>query len=358
MLDDEYKVSENEILKHITSVKEKKDFKRSVLAGGLQATFKGKKLLWKRITIAILYLVAVGIMIGYGFAVSSRTDSGNLGHLTTIATVVSDIFIFLIAQINMSNGPLTTAFLVIGMRCFLFGFGGTYWFVGYCFLFLLVTLVIGWYIASLSLPLELYKPKKSKPKKKLIMRIIKHPLFTYIFANVVWAVVVAIVATVDLGVPTEAFELYGTTYEPWTWGVASYFITWIFAMLAYTYRLGQRRGKGIRDVLVFCGKKKVSTYLLMLILTYLLTILIAVFWFIISDELFILFCVLFLPLILISVYTFKVNFSKNEYRIFADIKELNAKTQKILDREEEIRGKMTNLKKSTTQRVDKEIEEV
>lgn len=236
------------------------------------------------------------------------------------------------------------------MRCFLFGFGGKYWFIGYCFLFLLVTTVIGWQISVKNLPLELYKPKKIKGEKKimLIKRLIKNPVFTYIFANVLWGIVVIIVAKVDLKAPKEAYTLYGTKYEPWTWGVASFFITWVFALMAYTIRLALRRGKGIRDMINFGKNKRMSTYMLMLYLTYAIMILVSIFWYVMSDELFILLAVLFVPLILICVFVFKINFTKNNYRIFADIKELNKLTQQILDREDEIRDAAKNKKRAAT----------
>lgn len=166
LLDDEYKVTETEILKHMTFVQKKAEFKRSIVAGGIPSTFKGKKPWVKRVAIGILYGIAVGILIGYGYIVDSKTNDGNLGFLTAIATFVSDVFIFLISHLKMPNGPMTTTFLIVGMRVFLFAFGGDYWFVGYCLLFLLVTITIGWYLATLNLPLEVYKPKKKKNANK------------------------------------------------------------------------------------------------------------------------------------------------------------------------------------------------
>jgi len=337
MADPEYEVTEREILNHLTIVQDKKDFTNTVLAGGLQSVFRKKNQNLKKIVLLVMYGIAVAVLIIYAVLVHNHTKEESLGWVTTIAVITTDVIVYFISQLDLQHGPLTLTFIIIGMRCFLFGFGGDYWFLGYCSLYLLLTTIVGWKIISTNLPLEVM-PNQQKidqaKRQPWYIKLIKSPLFVYLITNIVFAIVVIVVATADLDIPKEVFTVYDHDYNPWVFGVASMLIAFTLFSIMQTFRLHQRRLKGIKDKIKFPGIQRwFSTYVVFVFFTYGFAILVGILWYALTDTAFILLTACMVPPMVICLYVLYVNYARNDYRILADIKTLNAKTQKLIDAE-------------------------
>jgi len=330
--DPDYEVTEKEIKKYISIIADKKEFNYSILSGGLQTLFRKKSLLFKRITLCCLYALSVGVLIAYAVIVDNLLPEKSLGYITAIAVITTDIIIFFITQLKISHGQTTLSLLIIGMRCFLFGFGGEYWFLGYCSLYLLLGLVIGWRMIEKQFPLEINFSKKTIIDP-LYKRVLQTPLFVYGVINVVFIIVVAIVASIESSkIPNEVFSVFGNEYELWVFGIASLLINFTILALLATFRLHQRRIKGLKDKIKFpFFAQWFSTYLVFAYFTYGFAILCGILWYLIVKDIFILLTALIIPPVVLAVYVLYLNFKKNEYKIIADIKALNAKTKAILD---------------------------
>lgn len=332
LIDPEYEVTEKEILKYVTIISSRKEFNSSVLSGGLHTVFRKKSVLFKRISLSVLYLISVGVLVAYAIIVDNYLTEDKLGWVTLVAVITTDIITFFAAQLNISNGPSTLTLLIVGMRCFLFGFGGTYWFLGYCSLYLLLSVVIGWKTVDRSFPLEI-DYSKAKQTGPLYKRIVKEPLFTYGVINVIFIIVVAIVASVSSpNIPRGVFSVFGEYYPLWVFGIACILISLTLLAIMLTVRLHQRRLKDIKDKFKFpLIKREFSTYLVFAYFTYLFAALCGVLWYVIVEDIFVLLTALIVPPVLIAIYMFYLNFKKNDYRFIANIKDQNLKAKAFLD---------------------------
>jgi len=330
--DSDYEVTEKELKKYISIVSDKKEFNYSILSGGLQSVFRNKSLWLKRIILCSLYALSIGVLIAYAVIVENRLPEKYLGYITAVAVITTDIIIFFITQLKISHGQTTLSFLIVGMRSFLFGFGGDYWFLGYCSLYLLLGLVIGWKMVERYFPLELNLAKK-KVSEPFYQRILQTPLFTYGIINIVFIIIVAIIASVDSSsIPKELFSVLGKEYELWVFGIASILINFTILAILATFRLHQRRLSGLKDKIKFpFFSKWFSTYLVFAYCTYGFAILCGILWYVIVEDIFVLLTALIIPPVILAVYVLYINYKKNEYKIIADIKTWNTKTQSIID---------------------------
>lgn len=89
-----------------------------------------------------IYLLSLGVLAIYALLVDKYTDERNLGYLTIVSVIVCDFIVLFLSKVKMQNGTLDLIVMAALMRFLLFIFGGTYWFVGYCLLYLFVISII------------------------------------------------------------------------------------------------------------------------------------------------------------------------------------------------------------------------
>lgn len=100
--------------------------------------YKQKDAKKKFLMIIITYILALAVLIiyailGYTYTIKSEEY---LCPITAVAVVTTDLVLFLLMKYKMTSGPLQLTIMLIGFRAFLFGFGGDYWFLGYCSLYI------------------------------------------------------------------------------------------------------------------------------------------------------------------------------------------------------------------------------
>lgn len=130
------------------------------LKGGMAGAFGGgvQKLFAKTSRMRIfcvsfvLYLISIGILVGYTICVNEYTPEGRLGGLNSIALVVIDALVGLYYHSGIVVAPSHIAIMVVMFRAFTFVFGGEHWYLGYSLLFLVFGLVISWSIARKHYP--------------------------------------------------------------------------------------------------------------------------------------------------------------------------------------------------------------
>lgn len=98
----------------------------------------------KIIIMVVLYLLSLGVLIAYSIIVYYKTPEKKLGPLTSIAVVTTDLIIFYLMNCRLVKGPMHTSILLVGFRACLFGFGGDYWFLGYCLLYFILVVYLGY----------------------------------------------------------------------------------------------------------------------------------------------------------------------------------------------------------------------
>ena len=93
-----------------------------------------------------MYLIALGILAVYSYLGYRYTQYTHLAPVTAVATTTTDFIIYLLVGTELANGPVKIAVLLVGFRSFLFGFGTSKWFIGYCLIYILIGVFLAFHL--------------------------------------------------------------------------------------------------------------------------------------------------------------------------------------------------------------------
>lgn len=76
-----------------------------------------------------------------------HTEYGNIALTNSICVITTDVILIMVIFISREAkiSPITNAIAGMALRACLVGFTGDYWFLGYCFLYL----ILGFYLSFL-----------------------------------------------------------------------------------------------------------------------------------------------------------------------------------------------------------------
>lgn len=328
--DSNYKVTQQEILSCLSISYNGNHFEGTILNGGIQSILRNKRKWFKIFVLLLIYSISVGVLIIYSALVSRYTTQGNLGWITSIAVWTTDFIAVFIHQLRVHNGPVTMAILLIGMRCFLFGFGDSNWFVGYCGLYLFLGVIINFQIASRHYPIstKLEDPRKKKPS--LLRRLVRYPEFTQCLTTSVFIAFIIVISVVNFDIGTNKIEAFGGQYDVYWLGIAAIIYNVIIFCILATLQLHRRSLKRISDkVKLPLIKKHMPTYLIYNLITFCLLVTTGVIWIAITGEALALVSFIFIPIILQLMWILYSNWVRNDYRFLADIAKINAVNRRM-----------------------------
>ena len=167
-LDNNYQPSSEEIIELSSFLKEQNNqinnnklFSNTILGDGIIFKYIKKSPKWKKyLILLIIYIISLGILAGYSYTVyaiyhcTKNDNKERLGVLTSIAAITTDIILYFFSQqYFLKYGPLEISFLMIIIRIFLYAFGGDKWFIGYCFLYIVLCSFLSYHIIDKKFPL-------------------------------------------------------------------------------------------------------------------------------------------------------------------------------------------------------------
>jgi hypothetical protein len=106
-----------------------------------------------RITTLILWIVATGILVVYSYVLKKQFPlKGDLGFITMIALLTTDVLVFLIANANIVKTATPLCFTLFLNRFLLIIYGGDYWMYGYICIYLFYGILLTTLIAKKRFP--------------------------------------------------------------------------------------------------------------------------------------------------------------------------------------------------------------
>lgn len=294
-----------------------------------------------------IYIFSVGILVGYAFIIYYCTTEYKLGFITLIATITTDTIIYSFARIDSSQSVLQLCFLSIVFRACLFGFGGTYWFYGYCLLYFIVGLIVCNNITYKHFPLidaiqaeaaEMLTAGKKKESK--IIDLMNSPWFILIYTTFLFGVVtIALALAQPDGVPLPSLYSSTNEYKFWTMAILAVgAVIFIYFVMAIIRMLIRKRQKIIDSIFFYFFSPMFDIFWIHCYLCYGLLIIGGLIAYGLSGNNVFIICCCYLPLVTILIIYVYFYYCANDYRVLKDIKQENA-TREFLRKKYKDEGK-------------------
>eukprot|EP01022_Parablepharisma_sp_SALTPOND_P028425 TRINITY_DN70944_c4_g1_i1.p1 TRINITY_DN70944_c4_g1~~TRINITY_DN70944_c4_g1_i1.p1 ORF type:complete len:1780 (-),score=174.97 TRINITY_DN70944_c4_g1_i1:1708-7047(-) len=327
-----------------------KEEKAPLLGGGLIRRFSTMSSSMQSTLTLIIYACSVGVLVGYAFIVYESTEEYKLGFITLIAVLTTDTIMYSFYYVGVSQSVLQLCFMSIVFRVCLFGFGGTYWYYGYCLLYGILGVIVCGNIAAKYFPLmDALQASYSDPSNpsvlssKYLRDLMKTPEFILIYSTVLFTILTIAVGVADPdGVPLPSLSSSTTEYPYWSFALLAFGVVILSYLLMAIVRILIRRKQQIIDnVHVYFFVEFLDLFWIHIYLCYGLFILGGLIAYGLSDDPTYLICACFLPMAAILLIYVYIYYSANDYHVLKDIKAENTKRRYL---------KKTKSRKATLQR--------
>jgi len=303
----------------------------SLFSGGVALKFGILSPRTQQLLSSLLYIISLLILGAYASIIYAVVEEYKLGLITAIATVATDSIIFVFYYTDISNSVFQLSFTAVMFRLLLFVFGGTYWFYGYCVLYLFIGVIAVANIAAkyfpLSEALKINTIITSKVKDNKRFKFLRSPEFLFIYSSLLFiGLTVILYYTEPYGAPLPSVYTYGKEYEFWL--IASFAFTLV--IIAYFFiaiiRMIKRDDQKIGDPIVSSTFWKCcNTFWVHVFLCFFTFQALGGNIFTISGSLepFI-FCSI-IPFIIILMLRVYIYYRKNDYSVLKDIARENTR---------------------------------
>jgi hypothetical protein len=185
----------------------------------------------KNLFLAGTYVLSLLVLTGYSFILFYSTALRHLGTVTSVAVVTTDIIILLVIYSEKSAAPGLEALLLFLSRVLLVSFGVNYWFVGYCFAYILISLYISYQLVHKYHALQ----NEVASTQRSTADIAKTPEFQALLLNAFFG---AMNFYLGYGnspdVPKQIIDIVGRQYQFWVLGAVSFVAT----IMCFTFMAG------------------------------------------------------------------------------------------------------------------------
>jgi hypothetical protein len=348
---DKYMPSREEISKFYTI--EEGKFETSVISGGIQKIFttltRKKQLCYS----GIWYIICIGILVAYSFIIYHNTSEYKLGFVTMISTLSTDLILYLYHYAGIADSVNQLSFIAIVFRICLFAFGGDYWVYGYCILYIILGLILGWSTINHRFPLasgirkKMEKVTEDVGQFKFKVDLVKSSEFVFIFATAVFAVLIIILETVQPdGVPLTSLHYQGTEYKYWYFALMSVLAVLICFCFMGVWRLFQRKKKRVKGkIYYYFYFFYLNSYWAFVLGAYFFIIIAGLVAFGFTDNYNFIILTFFLPFIWILAMHSYCYYINNDYHILQDIGAENKKKATLRKRAYKIKQKLAHFKR-------------
>lgn len=347
--DPKYNVTQSEVLKLVTSCEKLDDMRKTAVGGGFLLYFKSLSKFKKNLIISLIYICALGVLVAYSLIIYyyGEIEQRNLGFLNLVMVGSTDIMLYLYQRVKRNVRPLEVCLLIMSNRIFLYAFGGDYWFIGYCCLYILLNLPMSYYIVDKNLPLSDY----SVISTRQVVDLSRSPEFVTVTSTTLFIVLIVVLALADIsGVPTKGFYMSdGKQFPFWAYGVSSIFFVFTFLVFLTSGRIYDRYSLKIKErVFYYVFSVKLDIYFITSIVAYLCVILIGGLCYAATNEPFPLIFCCFIPILYYLILMIHSNWRLNDYRFPADTQAINKKMQKCKEKIEAQTKRTKTLKPTQT----------
>ena len=191
----------------------------ALISGGIIMDYGALSISTRTILGLLIYVVSIGILVGYSYIIYYNTPEYKLGFITMIAVITTDTIIYLFYYVRVSNSTLQLCITAIAFRACLFGFGGDYWFYGYCLLYAILGIIVSFNIAAKHFPIRttVIPPEtNTKDSNNILIDLMKTPEFLLIYSTVMFAIINAcLVVTEPDGAPLPSLNSSEREYKFW-----------------------------------------------------------------------------------------------------------------------------------------------
>jgi len=280
----------------------------------------------------IIYAFSVAILIAYAFIIYNTTKEYKVGFITFIAVITTDTIMYSFYYAGVSQSVLQLCFMSIVFRICLFGFGGTYWYYGYCVLYGILGIIVCGNIAGKYFPLidaiQIHLvTAEAKDPNQFLKDLMKTPEFILIWSTVLFLILtLCLIAFKPDGVPLPSLYSSGSEFKYWALALLAFGIVVLsYLLMAMARILIRRRQQIMEDVHVYFFAKPFDIFWIHTYLCWLFLIVCGVVSYAITDYPTFLILAAFIPLAIILVLYIYIYYSVNDYRVLKDIKAENRK---------------------------------
>ena len=255
-------------------------------------------------------LVVLGVYCYQDWYFSNRF----IGAISAGGIVTLDFVTLVLSSLSEKiRSPFSMMVIIFGVRFFLFVFGHTYWFIGYCVLYVL----IGTFIAYLIV--EKRFPKYNVTDVVATVNAFKTPEFIFILITCELVVmIVSLYLSTDQQFKIDIIVVNGREFPFWSFGVLAIIITFVFSLYFASMRVLYRWINGIRDkVVYFFGHPVISEYHILILSTYVLVVILGIYTHLTYEASLSLTLCIFLPLLLNLVVEMGVCWQENNFYVLA-----------------------------------------
>ncbi len=324
-----YQITKEE-LDHFYTIKEEDS---SLLSGGAIRQF-GALQLSTKVTISVaLYVFSVCILVGYAFIIYNCTDEYRLGFVIFIAIVTTDCVLYCFYYVGLSQSVLQLSFLAIMIRLCFFGFGGDYWYYGYCLLYGILGIIVCANIAAKYFPLigvTLADAERSAGGNYM-KDLMNTPEFVVLFATAAFAIItIALDASNPNGVPLPSLHSSTKEYPFWSMALLALGVVALsYLLMAIVRILIRKKERIVDDVQIYFFATFFDVFWIHVYLCYGLLIIAGFVAYAMSDDPTFLILACYVPAIVILLIYIYIHYNANDYHILKDIKAENERRERL-----------------------------
>lgn len=305
---------------------------RTLVTGGVIMRYGSLPTVAQVFITFFLYVFSVGILVGYSYIIYETTSEYKLGFITMIAVITTDTIIYLFYYIKVSQSTFQLCFMAIVFRICLVGFGGDYWFYGYCLLYALLGIIVSLNIAAKHFPIKttVYPVENTLTVSgKTFSDLMKTPEFLILYATAMFAIItVCLVVTEPDGAPLPALESSERDYPFWCMSLLAFgIVVFSYLVIAITRMLLRKKQQMEDDVHYYFFHNFCDVFWIHVYLCYAVLVIAGFVGYGLADDPTYLVCACFLPMAAIMLLHAYLNYSANDYRVLKDIPAENRRRQ-------------------------------
>lgn len=243
---------------------------------------------------------------------------------------------------------MSNAIAGMALRVILVGFTGDSWFIGYCFLYIVLGIYLSFLIINKYYP-NFEKLPSLTIEKKNILTMPEMPalLLQIMFAGAIFYVG----ADNEKTLKSVRFVLDGTMYDYWVIGIAFMILQFAIFFYLISLRIIERSKNRIRSInFYYLGCEGCSEYYFFVFFAYGLLVILGFYMYNQTGSSFIWNSCVFLPLFYQAFVLFYSNWEDNDFLLLGSVASYNKKIEKRKERVEKLsKLKMSVMKKMNIQ---------
>jgi hypothetical protein len=189
----------------------------------------------------VLYALSLIILWGYAEVVYWFTDESWLATLIGCCIVTTDIILYFYIHANLSERPFEAVLIALMCRFSLLVFSWA-WFIGYCVLFIVISLLLMNDILNKYYPLKHSAANTETTAAEVSRDLTLTAEFVLGVATTIFILITLIIYFTDpSGIHLTTLDIAGGNIDMWLIGICTIVLLLIVFMVLMTYRIWERK---------------------------------------------------------------------------------------------------------------------